>query len=589
MYESKKLGEILLEEGMIDEKQLNAAIDEQMKTNDQLGFVLVRMGFINEDVLYHFLAMQIGVKFVDVSILTHIEDEVIKTITGETAKKYNILPIEKNSGRMVFASINPSDPSFQTSLKYEVPGGQETDFAFVVTTPAALKDAIDKFYPTGNVLEDTLQEIGEGAEIEILQDKMASDDEGEEGDIEGANSPVVKLVNYYIEDAANKKASDIHINFYEKKIVLRYRIDGALVEMTPPPFQYKKAIISRLKLIAGLNIIEKRLPQDGRINYRLSDGKTSIDLRVSTLPSIWGENIVMRLLYSDSSTLDLAKLISDKNQYNAIIKALDTPYGMILITGPTGSGKSTTLYSSISMINKPEVNIMTAEDPVEYRLPHLIQVQVNTAANLTFPNILRSFLRQDPDIILVGEIRDNETASIAVKAALTGHLVLSTLHTNDAPATITRLIDMGIDPIYVGSSVVLVIAQKLVRKICDKCKKPVKEIDYVKAEKNGIPREALEGGNYMFGEGCQVCHMTGYKGRMAAYEIMPIDMHIRDVIFKKGTLNDLKRHVWEKRMITIRESAIEIMKKGLTTLEEVVAETLQDKPLAKYYKNGKLI
>lgn len=589
MYESRKLGEILIEEGMIDEKQLSIAIDEQLKTNEQLGLVLVKLGYINEDVLYHFLAMQIGVRFVDVAMITHIDEDVIKILTGDTARKYSILPIEKNPGRMVFATINPSDPLFQTSLKYEVQGGQDADFAFVVTTPAALKDAIEKFYPTGNVFEDTLQEIGEGAEIEILEDKMISDEEGEEGDIEGANSPVVKLVNYYIEDATKKKASDIHINFYEKKIVLRYRIDGSLVEMTPPPFQYKKAIISRLKLIAGLNIIEKRLPQDGRINYRLSDGKSSIDLRVSTLPSIWGENIVMRLLYSDSSTLDLSKLLSDKVQYEQIIKALDVPYGMILITGPTGSGKSTTLYSAISKINTPDVNILTAEDPVEYRLPHLIQVQVNTAANLTFPNILRSFLRQDPDIILVGEIRDNETASIAVKAALTGHLVLSTLHTNDAPATITRLVDMGIDPIYVGSSVVLVIAQKLVRKICDKCKKPVKEIDYAKAAKNGIPRDALEGGTFMFGEGCQVCHMTGYKGRMAAYEIMAMDMKVRDLIFKKGTLNDLKRLVWDERMMTIRESAIEIMKQGKTTLEEVIAETLQDKPLAKYYKNGKMI
>ena len=589
MYESQKLGEILLEEGMIDEKQLAAAIDEQVKTNEQLGFVLVKLGYITEDVLYHFLAMQLGIKFVDVAILSHLEEDVINAVTADTARKYNILPIEKNPGRIIFATINPTDPLFQSSLKYEVQGGQELDFGFIVTTPAALSDAIEKFYPTGNVFKDTLQEIGEGAEIEILEDKMASDDEGEEGDIEGANSPVVKLVNYYIEDAVKKGASDIHINFYEKKIVLRYRLDGSLVEMTPPPFQYKKAIISRLKLIAGLNIIEKRLPQDGRINYRLSDGKRSIDLRVSTLPSIWGENIVMRLLYSDSSTLDLSKLLSDKVQYEQIIKALEVPYGMVLITGPTGSGKSTTLYSAISKINNPDVNIMTAEDPVEYRLPHLIQVQVNTAANLTFPNILRSFLRQDPDIILVGEIRDNETASIAVKAALTGHLVLSTLHTNDAPATITRLVDMGIDPIYVGSSVVLVIAQKLVRKICSNCKKPVKEIDYVKAAKNGIPRDALEGGNYMYGEGCQTCHSTGYKGRMAAYEIMPVDMKVRDLIFKKGTLNDLKRLAWDNRMMTIRESAIEIMKQGNTTLEEVIAETLQDKPLAKYYKNGKMI
>jgi type IV pilus assembly protein PilB len=587
MNEAKKLGQILLEEGMVTEEQLEKAIAEQAKTSDSLGFALVKLGFITEDVLYHFLAMQFGVKFVDVSVL-HIDDEVIKTLTGDVARKYRILPLEKKTGRLIIATANPVDPSLTMNLKYDIPGDMELNF--VVTSQTALNDSIEKYYPIGSSLDETMKEIetsAEGIEIELIEEGRPKEEEGEEGDIEGANSPVVKYVNYIIEDAAAKRASDIHINPYEKKIVMRYRIDGALVEMPPPKVQFKRALTSRLKLMAGLNIIEKRLPQDGRIHFKFGVDK-SIDLRVSTLPSIWGENIVMRLLYSEAANLDLTKLGLSEPQFAAIEKGLDAPYGMVLITGPTGSGKSTTLYSAISRINDPHTNILTAEDPVEYRLPHIIQVQVNNVANLTFPNILRAFLRQDPDIILVGEIRDGETASISVKAALTGHLVLSTLHTNDAPSTITRLIDMGIDPIYVGSSVVTVISQKLVRRVCENCKKQMKEPDFTKAKKAGIPPELLEGGTFFEGEGCPVCHYTGYKGRMAAYEVMPINTGIRDLIFKKGTLNDLKREAWRQGMLTIRESALRIMKEGGTTLEEVISETLQDKPLAQFLHQIKL-
>ncbi len=590
MYEAKKLGQILLEEGMITEEQLEKAIEEQLKTSDSLGLVLVKLGYITEDVLYHFLAVQFNVRFVDVAVI-HIEEEVIKSISPDTARKYKILPIEKKPGKIIFATSNPLDPSLTMNLKYDIQGGDSLEISFVVTTAAALADALEKYYPVGNVLEDAVREAGgdDNIEIEILEERKPGEAEKEdaaEGDIEGANSPVVKYVNYIIESAVEKKASDIHINPYEKKIVLRYRIDGALVDMPPPSVQYKKAIASRLKLMAGLNIIEKRLPQDGRINYKMSNGKT-IDLRVSTLPSIWGENIVMRILYSEAQNLDLAKLSFSPVQFEAIQKGLESPYGMVLITGPTGSGKSTTLYSMISKINDPQINIMTAEDPVEYRLPHIIQVQVNNVAGLDFSNILRSFLRQDPDVILVGEIRDSETASISIKAALTGHLVLSTLHTNDAPATITRLVDMGIDPIYVGSSVVTVISQKLVRRICENCKKPLKEVDFIKAKKNGIPKELFEGGTFFEGEGCPVCNYTGYKGRMAAYEVMHINAQVRELIFKRGTLNDLKRLVWSQGMATVRESALRHMREGKTTLEEVLRETLSDKPLLEYYKYTK--
>jgi type IV pilus assembly protein PilB len=587
MYEAKKLGQILLEEGMISEEQLEKAIEEQTKSNDSLGSILVKLGYITDDVLYHFLAMQSGVRFVDVGILTLPED-VVSIIKGETARKYKLLPIEKKPGRIVMASTNPPDPSVTSSLKYEIAGGQKNDVSFVMTTETALNETIEKYYPLANKYDEAMKDIesADNLEIEILEEKKQKDEEGDDGNIEGADSPIVKYVNFIIEDAVNKEASDIHLNLYEKKIVLRFRIDGALVELPPPPLHFKRALVSRLKLIAGMNIIERRLPQDGRIHYKLSEEK-AIDLRVSTLPSIWGENIVMRLLYSETQNLDLLRLGFSDTQMTGLMKGLEAAYGMVLITGPTGSGKSTTLYSAISKINDPHYNIMTAEDPVEYRLPHLVQVQINNVANLTFPNVLRAFLRQDPDIILVGEIRDNETASISVKAALTGHLVLSTLHTNDAPSTITRLIDMEIDPIYVGSSVVTVISQKLVRKVCYNCAKELREFDYVKAKKAGIPAEVLAGGKFMEGEGCTVCHGTGYKGRCAAYEVMPINTAIRDLIFKRGTLNDLKRLVWKQGLVTVRESAIELMKKGITTLDEVIRETLQDKPLEEFYAKKK--
>lgn len=581
MYETKKLGEILLEEGMITEEQLEEAIAEQTRTSEALGIVLVKLGYITEDVLYHFLAMQVGTKFVDVNIL-HIEDEIIKLIDVNLAKKYNIIPIDKKPGKIIFATSNPLDPSLATNLKYEIKTTEDVELNFVVTTDSALKSAIAKYYESSSILEETYNAIGViDEDITIIEEKKIKEEEVAESDIERSDSPVVKYVNYLIEDAVIKRASDIHINPYEKKIVLRYRIDGCLVEMPPPKIQFKKALTSRIKLLAGMNIIEKRKPQDGRMKFTLSNGQ-QVDLRVSVVPAIWGENIVMRIINQGSQSLELKDLGMTEPQMRALEKALSYPYGMILITGPTACGKTTTVYAALNHINDPHDNILTVEDPVEYRLPHIIQVQVNPEANLTFANVLRAFLRQDPDVMLVGEIRDEETASIAIKAALTGHLVLSTLHTNDAPTTIARLVDMGIDPIYVGSSVLISISQRLVRRICENCKEKVKEIDYVKAKKFGIPPEILEGGQYYEGAGCPNCHYTGYKGRIAAFEVLPINTAIREIIFRRGSLNELKREAWRQGMVTIRESAIEIMKQGITTLDEVLRETLHDKPLAEY-------
>jgi type IV pilus assembly protein PilB len=585
MYEQKKLGEILLEEGMITEDQLEKAVAEQSKTSESLGVVLVRLGFITEDVLYHFLAMQVGTKYVDVAML-HIEEEVIKLIPVEIAKKYSIIPIEKKPGKIIFATSNPLDPALANNLKYEIKMAGDLELNFVVTSETALKNGIAKFYEAESPLDDTLLSVDDGGETEIqIIEEKRKEDETDEGDIEGAESPVVKYVNYLIEDAVVKRASDVHINPYEKKIVLRYRIDGSLVEMPPPKIQFKKTLTSRIKLLSGMNIIEKRKPQDGRMKHILSNGK-NVDLRVACVPTVWGENIVMRIINQDSQSLEMKDLGMSEKQQNELIKGLGNPYGMVLITGPTACGKTTTVYAALTHINDPHDNIMTVEDPVEYRLPHIIQIQVNPEAGLTFANVLRSFLRQDPDVMLVGEIRDDETASIAIKAALTGHLVLSTLHTNDAPTTIARLVDMGIDPIYVGSSVLVSCSQRLVRRICDHCKEKIKEVDLIKAKKWGIPAFMLEGGEFYEGAGCPNCHYTGYRGRIAAYEVLPVNFAVREIIFKKGSLNDLKREAWKQGMITIRESAIELMKKGITTLDEVVRETLQDKPLEQFYKKS---
>ncbi|HDT15368.1 MAG TPA: type II secretion system protein GspE, partial [Firmicutes bacterium] len=377
MSDAKKLGQILLEEGMITEEQLEAAIEEQTKTSESLGFVLVKMEYITEDVLYHFLAMQIGVKFVDVAMV-HIDDELKGLMTAETAKKYKVLPIERKPDKIILATSNPMDPALQMNLKFEIAAEGEYELQFVVTTESALEETIEKIYGQESSLDDAMKEFGsDNLEIEILEE-LKSDEEGEEGDIEGEHSPVVKYVNYLFEDAVLKRASDIHINPYEKKIVLRYRIDGALVEMPPPKIQFKKTLTSRLKLLSGMNIIEKRMPQDGRIRYTRTNGKI-IDLRVSCVPSIWGENIVMRVINQEAVSLELRDLGLFEDQLEILKKGLENPYGMVLITGPTACGKTTTVYGCISYINDPHLNIQTVEDPVEYRLPHIVQVQVNPA------------------------------------------------------------------------------------------------------------------------------------------------------------------------------------------------------------------
>jgi type IV pilus assembly protein PilB len=571
----RRIGELLLEEEMISAEQLQAALDRQKVTRKTLGATLVELEVLSEETLYHFLAIQHGLEYVDISNVT-VAPDLLRICPEPVARKLMAFPLAREGNKITLAICNPEDPSL-LHLNYELVVESSTEFKFVLVNEQAIKSIIDRHYAAASskaTLEDTIKDIageGEGEGIEVLEEKKLGEGSDENEDGAGLDeAPVIRLCNYMIEDAIIKRASDLHINCYEKRIVLRYRIDGFLIEFPAPPNGYKRALASRYKIMARLDPMERRKAQDGRIRY-MFQGR-AVELRVSVVPSIWGENIVMRLLDTTSRKLDINDLGFTEAQMDYFEKAYRKPYGMILVTGPTGSGKTTTLYSVINRINTPFKNIMTVEDPVEYRLPHLVQVQVNPVAELTFANVLRSFLRQDPNIILVGEIRDGETAGIAVKASLTGHLVLSTLHTNDAISTITRLIDMGIDSMYVGTSLLVVCSQKLMRRICPSCRQPHTPEPELLA-RAGLTQADLEGGQFFQGQGCDQCHKTGFKGRIAVYEVLGVNSAMRQAIFNKANINQLRKVAKENGMMTMRESGILRWKQGVTTLEEVLAET----------------
>jgi len=441
----------------------------------------------------------------------------------------------------------------------------------VVAPESAIKKAIDKAYDSAATFESVMKGLDD--EIEVIEEHI--DDMPDVALLgEAEQAPVVKLVNSLISDAVRKGASDIHIEPYEKSLRVRFRIDGTLYEMMSPPFRMKPAIISRLKIMADLDIAERRIPQDGRIKLRLLG--RNIDFRVSTLPTIFGEKIVMRILDKGNLNIDLAKLGFQEQAFNDFTRAIAMPYGMVLVTGPTGSGKTTTLYSALSKINQPEVNIMTAEDPVEYNLDGINQVLVNEGVGLTFAAALRAFLRQDPNIVMVGEIRDIDTASIAVKAALTGHLVLSTLHTNDAPSTINRLVDMGVEPFLVASSTNLIMAQRLIRRACKSCKSEVKLHSEVLREL-GIDEKDAAGVAFQEGKGCVDCNNTGYKGRLGVYEVMAVTPKVRDLILDRAPTSQIKKQAVADGMLTLRADGLVKLKNGITTAEEVLKETAADR------------
>jgi type IV pilus assembly protein PilB len=569
---SVRLGELLTKASLISQDQLKEALRVQKETGGKLGETLIKLGFVSEEDITECLSQQFGVPSINLQHF-EIDSSVIKLIPGDVARKYNILPVNKTGATITIAMADPTNVFAMDDIKFMTGYNVEP----VVASELGIKAAIDNYYGTTSSLElkkvmEDLQ-TQESADLEVLEEDEEMDVNALADSAEEA--PVVKLCNLILTDAIKRGASDIHIEPYEKEYRVRFRIDGILYEIMNPPLKLKDAMTSRMKILAKLDISEKRLPQDGRIKLKikLEDKNKELDFRVSVLPTLFGEKIVMRLLDKDNLRLDMTKLGFEQESLTRFEEAIFKPWGMVLVTGPTGSGKTNTLYSALSKVNSPEVNIMTAEDPVEFNLPGINQVQMKEAIGLNFAATLRSFLRQDPNIILVGEIRDFETAEIAIKAALTGHLVLSTLHTNDAPSTINRLMNMGIEPFLVATATQLIAAQRLVRRICGNCKEAVDMTPQAVANL-GYKKDEVGTFTIYKGRGCEKCNNTGYKGRVGLIEVMVIDDDIRDLILAGGTAIDIKRKAIENGMITLRRSGLVKIKEGVTTVEEVVRETV---------------
>jgi len=557
------IGQKLLDARLIDNAALVKAQQQLKNTGGTLIGNLVKTGAITEEALLEFLARLYGVPSVDLKSYEP-DPALTRLIPGDVATKFMALPVSRSGRRLVVAMMNPSNIFAIDDIKFIT--GYEVEAR--VASDAALKRAIDRAYDSAGTMADVMKGMEE--DLAVVEEEEVEADNGLSG---AEEAPIVKLVNSLIADAVRKGASDIHIEPYEKTMRVRFRIDGVMQEMMAPPFKFKSAIISRLKIMAELDIAERRVPQDGRIKIKVLN--RTIDLRVSSLPTIFGEKIVMRILDKANLNIDLEKLGFEPKSMKDFVSAISNPYGMVLVTGPTGSGKTTTLYSALSRINTPEVNVMTAEDPVEYNLDGINQVLVNEDVGLTFAAALKAFLRQDPNIIMVGEIRDLDTGSIAVKAALTGHLVLSTLHTNDAPSAIGRLIDMGIEPFLVASSVNLVLAQRLVRRACAACKKQILLTGEVLAELQLDPAEA-ENATFMLGEGCVECNGTGYRGRQGVYEVMTMSPRVRELVLERASASEIKGVAISEGMLTLRRDGLQKLKRGLTTVEEILKETASD-------------
>ncbi|MBU4321205.1 MAG: type IV-A pilus assembly ATPase PilB [Nitrospinae bacterium] len=602
-----KLGQILIASGVITEEQLNEALKLQKRGGGRLGTNLVKLGHLTEDKLVTFLSKQYGMSAIDLAEYK-IDSSVLKLITADMAKKYMIMPLTRTGATLTVAMADPSnvfavdDIKFMTGYNVEV----------VIATESALINAITTYYggkgaaqPQAQAAQKAMKleakdytlsdtditgeeeegSFGEGPTVDVDEfDRIVGDalDDVEhvtEEDMLGARGeieePIVKLVSGILINAIKIGASDIHIEPYENSVRVRYRVDGVLALAMNLPLRIKNSVVSRLKIMAKLDISERRLPQDGRIKLRLGK-KKEVDFRVSILPCLFGEKTVMRILDKASLQVDLTKLGFEEEALQKFLECLNKPYGMILVTGPTGSGKTTTLYSALNYLNKPNINIMTAEDPIEYNFLGINQVQMKEEIGLTFASALRSFLRQSPDIILVGEIRDFETAEIAVKAALTGHLVLSTLHTNDAPSSVSRLMNMGIEPFLVSSSVILIMAQRLARKICKECEKEEEKFPLPTLISLGFSEEDARTVKCYRGKGCSVCNNSGYKGRIAFYEIMVVNEEIRKLILEGASATDLKKAAIRGGMKTLRMSGLTKVKEGVTTIEEVLRVTFGD-------------
>lgn len=561
-----KLGEILVKNGIVSHDQLNNALGEQVKSGGSIERQLTKLGFVKDADLMNFLSKEFGAATVNL-MASEIKQDVIKLIPPETALKYQVIPYKRSGNTLYLAISDPTkvaaldDIKFYTGLNVEV----------VLSTEAEISQALSKYYNASSILTENKDFI-ESISME------ASDEEINISELQksASDKPIIKFVNKVISDAVRIGASDIHFEPYETMVRIRFRIDGKLNEAMSIPSQLKSPVISRLKIMSQMDISERRLPQDGRIKARM-DSK-DVDIRVSCLPTLFGEKVVMRILDKSSLQLDMMKLGFSEAQLKDFKNAIHKPYGMILVTGPTGSGKTTTLYSALSDLNKLTVNISTAEDPVEYNISGINQVQINEDIGLTFAAALRSFLRQDPDIIMVGEIRDFETAEIAIKAALTGHLVLSTIHTNNASSTISRLINVGVEPFLVASSVNLIIAQRLVRKLCNECKVSINAAEG--GTIHGIDRRLLEGlgfegtiieNNLLYkSKGCSVCMNTGYKGRIAIYEVLNVTDNIKNLIYKNANEFEIEQVAIKEGMITLGKSAKEKFVSGITSLDEIL-------------------
>jgi type IV pilus assembly protein PilB len=570
---SVRLGEILVKEALITQDQLQKALEFQRSNGGKLGSCLTKMGFITDDDITGVLSRQYGVPSINLKFY-EIDPTVIKLIPQDTASRYQVIPLSRVGSVLTIAMTDPTNVFAMDDIKFMTGFNVEP----VVASESAIGEAISRFYGGGEGNHEELSKMMKDLAMDDQELELAADEaEMDTATLERAaeEAPIIKLVNLILTDSVKRGASDIHIEPYELEMRVRFRIDGVLQTVMSPPLRLKDAITSRLKIMAKLDIAEKRLPQDGRImiKYKADGKKKELDFRVSTVPTLYGEKIVLRLLDKENLRLDMTKLGFEQESLTKFQRNIAKPYGMVLVTGPTGSGKTNTLYSSVAQLNQVDTNIMTAEDPVEFQLAGINQVQMKEQIGLNFAAALRAFLRQDPNIILVGEIRDFETAEIAVKAALTGHLVLSTLHTNDAPSTISRLMNMGIEPFLVATSVNLICAQRLVRRICSNCKTELEVPEQALIDAGYSPEEVKTVKIY-HGKGCTTCNKGGYKGRTGLYEVMEINDELRELILVGASALELKKKAIEQGMITLRRSGLIKVSLGMTTMEEVLRETV---------------
>ncbi len=564
---NSRIGELLINKGLMDRPQLDQAEKMASSNGGILTSYIIKSGAISEEDLANLLCKEYRLKRATLDGVD-IDTDVLGLVPYELAQKYMVLPISLENGSMTIAMLDPSNITAINDLRFVI----GADLNIVISTEAELKVYIEKLYEGDISYDQIFDDLGEDTDVEVLSTEEDIDLNALERATEDA--PVVKLVNAILTDAIKKGASDVHIEPYEKQFRVRFRIDGVLYEIMKPPLKLKNAIISRIKIMAELDIAERRLPQDGRIKLKLG-AKREMDFRVSVLPGLFGEKVVLRLLDKGNLQTDMTRLGFSVSQLHHFMEAINKPFGMVLVTGPTGSGKTTTLYSALAELNQATVNISTAEDPVEFNLFGVNQVQMHDEIGLNFAAALRSFLRQDPDIIMVGEIRDYETAEIAIKASLTGHLVLSTLHTNDAPSTINRLLNMGIEPFLVASSINIVVAQRLARRICDNCKEELHVSPEALVNIGILAAEASHTKVY-HGKGCTKCSNTGYKGRVALYECMVMTDKLKEFVLNGASSAEIKRQAIENGMDSLRMSGMKFLKEGVTTIEEVLRVTAND-------------